>query len=427
MNRTNICKMIIQFIKDYITDPTKLEPHRAEKHFIRNRKLSMLHVIMYLFYSSKASMYQNLANIRDDLADLEFPAISKQALSKARQFINPSLFKELYYISVDLFYKHIPSRKLWHGYHLFAVDGSKFELPNSKSNFEFFGQMFGYPDPNRRFTMALASIVYDVLDDYIVHASFHRYLASERTAAIEHLKNLEDLNVYQNSIIIFDRGYYSENLFRYCVAHHHLCLMRLKENYNLSKKSSGDIITKLYGNANKGTDDIDIRVIEVVLDDGTKEYLATNLFDTAITKDMFRELYFYRWPVETKYKELKSRFAIEEFNGATTISVFQEFYINMLLSNLSSLIKNDVDEKIEISAKDTNKYRYQANRAFIIGRIKKLLPQILCDISQLSSTIDNLYNDAYRCRSQIMPGRSFRRKKNKAKGRTYFRNQKVTI
>lgn len=112
MNRTNICKMIIQFIKDYITDPTKLDPHRAEKHFIRNRKLSMLHVIMYLFYSSKASMYQNLANIRDDLADLEFPAISKQALSKARQFINPSLFKELYYISVDLFYKHIPSRKL---------------------------------------------------------------------------------------------------------------------------------------------------------------------------------------------------------------------------------------------------------------------------------------------------------------------------
>ena len=98
MNRTNICKMIIQFIKDYITNPTKLEPHRAKNHFIRNRKLSMLQVIMYLFYSSKASMYQNLACIRDDLADLDFPNISKQALSKARQFINPSLFKELYYL-----------------------------------------------------------------------------------------------------------------------------------------------------------------------------------------------------------------------------------------------------------------------------------------------------------------------------------------
>ena len=426
MNRTNICKNIVQSIKDYITDQVKLEPHRMEKHFVRRRKLSLLLVIIYLFFSSKASMFQNLSQIREELGTLSFPDVSKQALSKARQFINPSLFKELYYLSVDLFYKHIPSRKLWHGYHLFAVDGSKFELPNSKSNFEFFGEMFGYPDPNRRFTMGLASIVYDVLDDYIVHASFHRYLASERAAAIEHLKNLEDLNIYHNSVVIFDRGYYSENMFRYCVAHNHLCLMRLKESYNLSKKCSGDIITKLYGNANEGTEDIDIRVIEVVLDDGTKEYLATNLFDTEITKDMFRELYFYRWPVETKYKELKSRFGIEEFNGATTTSVFQEFYINMLLSNLSSLIKNDVDEMIEISAKDTNKYRYQANRAFIIGRIKKLIPKILCNISELSS-MDILCNDACRCRSQIMPGRSFRRKKNKAKGRTHFRNQKVTI
>ena len=48
-----------------------------------------------------------------------------------------------------------------------------------------------------------------VLDDYIVHASFQRYLASERSAALEHLHNLEDLNIYQNSVVIFDRGYYS--------------------------------------------------------------------------------------------------------------------------------------------------------------------------------------------------------------------------
>ena len=105
--------------------------------------------------------------------------------------------------------------------------------------------MFGYPDPSRRFTMELASVVYDVLDDYIIHASFHHYLASERSAAIEHLKSLETLNIYENSVVIFDRGYYSEKLFRYCVEHGHTCLMRLKENYNISKKCSGNIITVL--------------------------------------------------------------------------------------------------------------------------------------------------------------------------------------
>lgn len=426
MNRIDICKNIIQSIKEYITTPGKLEPHRAKNHFVRKRKLSLFQVIMYLLYTSKASMFQNLSRIREDLGNLDFPDISKQALSKARQFINPALFKELYYLSVDLFYKQLPSRKLWNGYHLFAIDGSKIELPNSKSNFEFFGEMFGYPDPNRRFTMGLGSIVYDVLDDYIVHASFQRYLASERSAALEHLHNLEDLNIYQNSVVIFDRGYYSEDMFRYCVEHQHLCLMRLKQNYNIAKKCSGDIITVLPGNEKDRTEDTKIRVIEVILNDGTKEYLATNLFDSHISQQMFRELYFYRWPVETKYKELKSRLAIEEFSGATTTSVLQEFYINVLLSNLSSLIKNQVDEEIQITAKSTNKYRYQANRAFIIGRVKTIVPKILCNLFDLSA-IDRLYKESLRCRSQIMPERTFRRKKNKAIGRTHFNNKKVAF
>lgn len=426
MNRIDICKNIIQSIKEYITTPGKLEPHRAKNHFVRKRKLSLFQVIMYLLYTSKASMFQNLSRIREDLGNLDFPDISKQALSKARQFINPALFKELYYLSVDLFYKQLPSRKLWNGYHLFAIDGSKIELPNSKSNFEFFGEMFGYPDPNRRFTMGLGSIVYDVLDDYIVHASFQRYLASERSAALEHLHNLEDLNIYQNSVVIFDRGYYSEDMFRYCVEHQHLCLMRLKQNYNIAKKCSGDIITVLPGNEKDRTEDTKIRVIEVILNDGTKEYLATNLFDSHISQQMFRELYFYRWPVETKYKELKSRLAIEEFSGATTTSVLQEFYINVLLSNLSSLIKNQVDEEIQITAKSTNKYRYQANRAFIIGRVKTIVPKILCNLFDLS-VIDRLYKESLRCRSQIMPERTFRRKKNKAIGRTHFNNKKVAF
>lgn len=286
MNRITICKTIIQFIKNYITDPSKLEPHRTKNRFIRSRKLSMLHVIMYLFYSSKASMYQNLSSIREDLPQLDFPSVSKQALSKARQFISPDLFKELFYLSVDLFYKHIPARKLWHGLHLFAVDGSKLELPNSPSNFDFFGKLFGHPDPNRQFSMALSSIIYDVLDDYIVHASLHHYLASERSAAIEHLKILKDLGIFHNSIVIFDRGYYSQDLFCHCTSQGHLCLMRLKDNFKISKNCSGDSLSIISG--------ITVRVIEVILDNGSKEYLATNLLDSSFTPDMFRELYFYR-------------------------------------------------------------------------------------------------------------------------------------
>ncbi len=117
---------------------------------------------------------------------------------------------------------------------------------------------------------------------------------------------------------------------------------------------------------------------------------------------------------------------MEEFSGATTVSVFQEFFINMLLSNLASLIKNQADEELLVSSRSSNKYRYQANHAFVIRRIKRILPKILCGILKLPS-IDLLFQDSLRCRSQIIPGRSFRRKKNKTNGRTHFNNQKAAF
>lgn len=431
MNRFTIFNLILQFIKSYISSPDKLEAHRAPNHFVRNRLLSMYQVILYLFYSSKASMNQNLASIRDELGALDFPNISKQALSKARKYISPDLFKELYFSSVDIFYKNIGTRKLWHGYHLFAIDGSRLEIPNSQSNFDRFGKMFSSHDPNRKFTLSLASVVYDVLDDYVVHASLNHSLYSERCAALEHLAQLEDLGIYENSIVIFDRGYYSEDMYRYCCEHNHLCLMRVKDNIGDKrvgdlKGQKNDLLLTLKGGKKPDTEDIPYRLISIPTDTNENEYLITNIFDKDISIDMFYELYFMRWPVESKYLELKTKLQIEEFNGATPNSIFQEFYINLLLANLASLVKNQVDEEIEITAKSTNKHRYQANRTFIIGRIKKTLPRFLsgcCD----GSVIEQIYIDALKCRSQVQPGRSFKRNMKKIKNRTHFRNIKTAF
>ena len=427
MNRINICKNIIQSIRDYITNPDNLDAYREKNRFVRKRKLSIFHVIMYLLFTSKASMYQNLFKIRTELKNLEFPDVSKQALSKARQSIHPDLFLSLFNISVDLFYKQQPQRRTWNGYHLLAVDGSKIELPNSKSNFEFFGEMSTYPNLERRFTSGLASIIYDVLDDYIVHASLSPYLASERTAAKEHIANLEALDIFtDNSIVIFDRGYYSEGMFRFFSERTHLCLMRLKNNAKIVKNCKSDTVSTLPGNPKLGTDDIKIRVVEVDLMNGTKEYLATNIFDPGITPSMFRELYFYRWPIEVKYRELKTRLCLEEFSGATAVSIMQEFYINVLLSNLALLIKNEADNNLQIPAESANKHRYQSNRSFIIGCLKGLLPKILCNILKLTC-IDRLYKETLRTKGKVLPGRSYPRKKLKLICRTHFNNKKVAF
>ena len=278
MTKDQICSSIILAIKDYLSTPSRLDAFKAPGRFVRKRLLSMLHVIIYLFFSDNPSMDTNLANIKRELYGLvDFPQkITKQAVSHARQAINPMLFAELFNLSVDIFYQNTPKRNTWNGLHVFAIDGSKFELPNSKKNFDHFGEMFKVSNPDSKFTQALASVVYDVLDDYIVHASIKRYLASERDSALLHLKTLEDLGIYENSVIVFDRGYYSEAMFRYCVSHGHLCVMRLKDSMKFCKeigKKVSDSVRTLHGNPKAGTEDIPVRIISVKLDFTDWEYI----------------------------------------------------------------------------------------------------------------------------------------------------------
>ena len=128
--------------------------------------------------------------------------------------------------------------------------------------------------------------------------------------------------------------------------------MRLKHNYNIAKKCSGDIITVLPGNEKDGTEDIRIRVIEVILSDGTKEYLATNLFDSHISQQMFRELYFYRWPVETKYKNFPVQRPLQCFKNFISTYFFQTCHL-LLKIKLMKKFRLPLKIQINIDTKQT--------------------------------------------------------------------------
>ena len=354
-----------------------------------------------------------------------FPEVTKQAISKARQGINPTLFQALYQTTVDSFFKSGISCALWKGiYHIFAIDGSKIELPSSDSNMEKFGELFSKANPSRRWSQAMISILYDVTNDFIVHGLIRPFLSSERTAAVDHCITINSLGLFgSNSIIIFDRGYYSEEMFRYFSSLGLFCVMRLKENINLSKSCTGDNSSILP--ASSDYPETIIRVIAVDLGNGTTEYLATNILDNTLTTLDFKELYFLRWGCETKYYELKILLLLEEFNGATSISIEQEFYINLMYSNLASIIKKDADDKISHNANPENKYSYQANRAYIIGQLKDSFAPLVA-FGSGKKAIERIFRNACKCKSQIQPGRQSTRKRIK-KDRTHFRNRKTAV
>ena len=427
MNQLTLLKSIVSDISGLLESEEFLNAHRFPNRFVRKRKLSMHQIILFLLHSTKQAMHQNISRIMD-LENVAFPDVSKQAVSRARQGINPSLFKELFDLSVDSFNRARLPAKLWHGKErVYAVDGSKIQLPDSKSNFNLYGEMFSKANPGRKWSMALASVIYDVNNDFICHGLLRPFLSSERAAAIDHCRSLESLGFLKGAVLIFDRGYYSEAMFRYFSENGYLCVMRLREGLRLARSCKGDSLYSLdFDNGSSGSPlKIPVRVISVNLGNGTTEYLATNIFDKKYTQNDFKELYFKRWSLELKYNEIKNQLLLEEFNGATSTSVEQEFFINLLYSNLASLAKSSADSEIAENSRSDNRFRYQANRAYIIGRLKDILTPILAR-ERPDSDFDSLFRMAARNRSQVQPGRSSKRGRVK-RDRVHFNNRKRSV
>ena len=69
------------------------------------------------------------------------------------------------------------------------------------------------------------------------------------------------------------------------------------------------------------------QICSVELSTGEIEYLVTNILDPNITPEMLKKLYHKRWKIESKYYELKEHWELEQFNGATSRSIENEFFI----------------------------------------------------------------------------------------------------
>lgn len=411
-----IFNSIIEHIKLMLQSELFLSHFKKAKHFSRKRKLSMNKLIMYLLSSNKASMAINLGNVRDRFPKLDFPVISKQAVSKARQFIDPALFKELFYITIQEYYKHQKTFNLWNQYHLFAIDGSQIHMPYSKSVAETFGFQ-GDSRYDRKHYMGLGSILYDISQDYILDAELKHNKSSERELAKMHLQKLKQIKSIKNPLIIFDRGYYSAELFEHIVSQGYSCLMRIKASItSLTASSESDISKKLKSLSCK------IRTVKVPLDTGETEYLVTNILDPNITPEMLKELYHKRWKVETKYYELKEHLELEKFNGSTAISIEQEFFITMMKSNCCSVIKNEADERI--TAGNTGRKQYQCCRSFLIGRLYELIPRYLLS-EPVITTLDVLMKEAVQNKSEIRINRHNKRKMPR-NHKVHCKNRKTT-
>ena len=113
MNYYDLIPLILTQLHKRINSDEFLERFRRPNSFVRYRKLTLKQVVAYLIHSKKRSMDIELSDLQRQLPDIDFPDVSRQAVSKARKGILPDLFKELLDKQVEMVYTHLDCPKNW--------------------------------------------------------------------------------------------------------------------------------------------------------------------------------------------------------------------------------------------------------------------------------------------------------------------------
>lgn len=406
MTNIKLLSSILKSTNSLIKSQEYKHAYSIGKSFSRNRKLSFSNAIYFICSALRKSISSEIANFIEDNSNLDFPNISKQAFSKARQNISYEAFKELCRLFVNTFYDSNIDLKKWNGYNILAVDGTSLQVPDTSENLEVFGARKN--QYSTKTALACASALYDVLNDIIIDAKITSYPGDERLLAKQHIDAINNPKLLDNTIVIFDRGYPSYDMFRFLDQKGLLFLMRVSSAFKFANATSDNdsILTYKTDKTSK-----ELRVIKIELPDGSIETLITNIFDNSITPILFKELYFLRWGVECKYKELKSSIEIEEFSGNKPITIHQDFYASIYLSMVTSLIKKESDIAIAKENKEKNlKSSYHSNRNFIINEVFKKIINMMTRPILAKRIIEKILEKSIKIRSQIRPNRSCERK-----------------
>ena len=218
-------------------------------------------------------------------------------------------------------------------------------LPTSPILVEHFGCQKGSGEQ----VQALASCLYDVLNGAVIHGLIEPVLSNERILASEHLRTLVQMEWGQSavpSVVLFDRGYPAAHLIAELESVGIKYAMRCSTEFLRNVRHSGSdcVVTHQFA-AIRHT--LRFRLIEVTLNNGETEYIATNLFDEGLTVQDFQRLYHLRWGIETSINTMKHKLLMEDFTGHTVDAVLQEFYAALTSINLIACIFYDNRELIE--------------------------------------------------------------------------------
>jgi len=405
----------------------------SERDFTRQRKLPFVPLVLFMVNLVKQTIQKELTRFIKMFGDRS-SNITKSAFSQSRMKLKPEAFIELNDCLIREFYTDNIIKK-WNGFRLCAIDGSKLILPtHSKELMDKFGTLSnGMIVPQ-----AQISSCYDVLNEIILDTQLETIQINEMNQAIRHLEKLS-----KRDLVIFDRGY-AATWFYYMLKIKELDFVNRvpkgfrkdAEDFRLSDETDNLIEINIppqksryglqrHGFAKQELQPFKLRLVKVILDTGEVEVLATTLIDKEkYPIEIFKDLYFKRWGIETNYDHLKSNIHVEEFSGLSEIAIRQDFFANVLINNLQSVIALESKEEMDKEIND-REYEYKINRNLSLGYMKDRIIEILTsDNPKYYEELKELFKMNP---NPIRKGRKNPRKHQDKNRRKYFMNRKRAV
>lgn len=404
--KTFLATMSCYFFGSYIID--------NHKHFIRNRKMTYKDCVKFIFWNKGRNNDIELTEFFKVFKGKKYETISHQAIGKQRIFIKPELFIKIYKKFIDLIYKEHKYFSEIKGYIVVACDSSIFDLPNvtlTRRNFNIKDHdKFG-----KHRIRARVSGMLDVNSKFMLTTKIVEKSVKETELAMQHLNDLKKRFDITKFITIYDRGYKSIELMLFTEKLNSKYVIRLTKNsfekQRRKIKSNDKIIEiNLTNTIIKRFDNDDLkeiaremgryrfRIVEITLENGTKEILATNLDPNEFTIEELKELYAQRWSIETGFKKLKSQVMIERFSGHRRIIIEQDFYASIFIYNLATAIQWDGEKQMEVKQRNPDdEFIRKSNFASIVGIIYIYMEDILSsNLETVNKVMDFLIDQAKR-------------------------------
>lgn len=412
-----------------------------EQDFTRKRKQPFGQVLLFMLNLLRKSMVIEidvfLQHLNSKLDYYTVQNFTSSAFVQKRKKIQPEVFNYLSSVIIENYYVESNQNiRIFNGFRILAVDGSKITLPYTEELKSVYGESKNQFDTS--VVQAMSSVLYDVLNNLVLNSVLENVQKGERELALKHKAHWK-----HKDLIIYDRGYPSYD-FKY----EHIkagidYLIRVKKSHSkivssfiLSNKRTSvvtvlpqekHVFTEKEYNKTTG---LNVRLVRVDLPNGEIEILMTSLLDSQIyPASMFKELYFLRWGIETFYDELKNKLKVEYFTGYSLMSIQQDFYCAIFISNLQSVIVNDLEEELQIKNQST-KLDYKINKNLSYGFLKNRILQLLFKEAPLEEVFEEIEKLFLKNTIPIRLNRSNKREVGKYKKRikpVVLKNQKDAI